>query len=227
MIEEVAVVVKIDNHQVWVESGPNNACGGCHQKASCTTNAISSVLKKKSVPVDCDIQLKTGDEVMVAIDEKLLLRASLLLYLVPLIALFTGAGIADWLLADNALYADLWIAGSVLRPACHSKEAITRRAAMNVWAINKDLPLKLLLLELVHRYGENTLALNTREQHHQAIDICMLDDPSLSAYVYTFGQSTGRYGIDLRYPISAHNIVGENENLTLDQIIEIISTHLF
>ena len=98
---------------------------------------------------------------------------------------------------------------------------------MNVWAIDKDMPLKLLLLELVHRYGENTLALNTQEQHYQAIDLCTLNDPSLSAYIYTFGQTTGRYGIDLRYPISAHNIVGENENLTLDQIIEIISTHLF
>jgi len=98
---------------------------------------------------------------------------------------------------------------------------------MNVWAIKKDTPLKLLLLELVHRYGENTLALNTREQHYQAIDLCTTNDPTLSAYIYTFGQSTGRYGIDLRYPISAHNIVGENEDLTLDQIIEIISTHLF
>ena len=95
MIEESAVVVKIENHQVWVESGHNSACGGCLQKASCTTNAIGSVLKKKSVPVDSDIQLKTGDQVMVAIDENLLLRASLLLYLVPLIALFTGAGMAD------------------------------------------------------------------------------------------------------------------------------------
>ena len=98
---------------------------------------------------------------------------------------------------------------------------------MNVWAIKKDTPLKLLLLELVHRYGENTLALNTRDQHYQAIDLCTINDPTLSAYIYTFGQSTGRYGIDLRYSISAHNIVGENEDLTLDQIIEIISTHLF
>ncbi|MDD5578189.1 MAG: hypothetical protein PHY16_02770 [Methylobacter sp.] len=98
---------------------------------------------------------------------------------------------------------------------------------MNVWAINKDTPLKLLLLELVHRYGENALALNTQEQHFQAIDLCMLNDPGLSAYIYTFGQNAGRYGIDLKYPISAHNIVGENENLTLDQIIEILSTHLF
>jgi sigma-E factor negative regulatory protein RseC len=114
MIEELAVVVKIENQQVWVESGPNNACGGCQQKASCTANALGSVLKKKSVPVDSGIQLKTGDEVIIAIDESLLLRASLLLYLLPLIALFTGAAIADWLLADNALYADLWIAGSAL-----------------------------------------------------------------------------------------------------------------
>ncbi|MFZ2407196.1 MAG: hypothetical protein WAW41_18850 [Methylobacter sp.] len=98
---------------------------------------------------------------------------------------------------------------------------------MNVWAINKDIPLKLLLLELVHRYGENTLALNNQVQHFQAIDLCTVSEPNISAYIYTFGQSAGRYGIDLKYPISAHNIVGENEDLTLDQIIEIISTHLF
>ena len=112
MIEELAIVTKIENHQVWVESGPYGACGGCLQKTSCTTNAIGSVLKKKQVPVDSGMPLKTGDQVMVAIDESLLLRASLLLYLAPLIALFTGAGIAEWLLADNVRYADLWIAGS-------------------------------------------------------------------------------------------------------------------
>lgn len=106
-------MVKIEHHQVWVESGPDSACGGCLQKASCATNAVGSVLKKKPVPVDSDIQLKVGDQVMVAIDENLLLRASLLLYLVPIIALFTGAGMADWLL-DNMPHADLWIAGSAI-----------------------------------------------------------------------------------------------------------------
>jgi sigma-E factor negative regulatory protein RseC len=114
MIEELAVVVKIENYQVWVEGGQNSACGGCLQKASCTTNALGSVLKKKSVRVDSDIELKIGDNVMVAIDEAVLLQASLLLYLLPLIALFTGAGVADWLLADNIKYADLWIAASAI-----------------------------------------------------------------------------------------------------------------
>jgi sigma-E factor negative regulatory protein RseC len=133
MIEELAVVVKIENRQVWVESGPYGACGGCLQKASCSTNAIGSVLKKKSVPVDCDIQLNTGDQVMVAIDENLLLRASLLLYLLPLIALFSGAGMADWLLTDNALNADLWIAGSAVLSFIAS-----------LWLINKAQSLLIL-----------------------------------------------------------------------------------
>lgn len=114
MIEELAVVVKIENQQVWVTSSSNSACGGCQQKASCTTNALGSVLKKKLVPVDCDIQIKTGDEVIIAIDESLLLRASLLLYLVPLIALFLGAGVANWVLVVGTPNLDLWIACSAL-----------------------------------------------------------------------------------------------------------------
>ncbi len=133
MIEELAVVVKIENHQVWVEGGQNSACGGCLQKASCTANAIGSVLKKKSVPVDSDIQLKTGDQVMVAIDENLLLRGSLLLYLAPLIALFTGAGMADWLLPVDARYADLWTAGSAVLSFI-----------VSLWLINKAQSLLIL-----------------------------------------------------------------------------------
>lgn len=114
MIEELAVVVKIENRQIWVVSSQQSACSGCRQKASCTSHALGSVLRKKPVPVESSIQLKTGDTVAVAIDGNLLLRAALSLYLLPLIALFTGAGIADSLLADHAGYADLWIAGSAL-----------------------------------------------------------------------------------------------------------------
>ncbi len=114
MIEELAVVVKIENHQVWVTRGSSSACGGCQQKAACTTHALGSVLSKKSVPVDCDLALQMGDQVVIAVDENVLLHVSLLLYLLPLIALFTGAGLADWLIEAGAGNADLWIAGSGL-----------------------------------------------------------------------------------------------------------------
>ena len=98
---------------------------------------------------------------------------------------------------------------------------------MNVWAIDKDPPLKVLLLELVHRYGENALALSSQEPHFQAIDLRTRHNNGLSVYIYTFGQLPGRYGIDLRYPIAAHNSIGENENLVLDQILDAIAIHLF
>lgn len=97
---------------------------------------------------------------------------------------------------------------------------------MNVWAIEKDIPLKLLLLELVHRHGENVLALNPQERHFQAIELYAIGNPALSAYVYTFAQSLGLYGVDLKYPIAAHNIIGGNEGLSLDQAMDIIAIHL-
>ncbi|MEI8208190.1 MAG: Fis family transcriptional regulator [Methylococcales bacterium] len=133
MIEEAAVVVKIEHQQVWVTSGQNSACGGCQQKASCTTNALASVISKKQVPVDCDMQLKVGDEVVVAIDEGLLLRASLLLYLLPLAFLFLGAGIANGLLPAETPNLDLWIASSALLSFL-----------LSLWLINKAQSLLIL-----------------------------------------------------------------------------------
>lgn len=98
---------------------------------------------------------------------------------------------------------------------------------MNVWAIDKDQQLKVLLIELVHRYGENAILLNNAEWHKQAIEILIPQQPELRAYIYTFGQQVGRYGIDLKYPIVTHNIVGENEEQSLEQILSILESHLF
>lgn len=114
MLEESAVVVKIENGQVWVVGAQNSACAGCAQKTSCSSTALSSVLKKKPIPVDNELTLKAGDTVVIAIDESVLLRATFSLYFTPLIALFIGAGITDSLIGDNTAYADLWIAGSAL-----------------------------------------------------------------------------------------------------------------
>jgi hypothetical protein len=98
---------------------------------------------------------------------------------------------------------------------------------MNVWSIDKDPLLKVLLIALAHRYGENAILLNNAEQHKQAIEIFTADQPKLRAYIYTFGQRAGHYGIDLKYPISTHNIVGENEEQSLEQIFSILESHLF
>lgn len=74
--------------------------------------AIGNVIGKKAVAVDSRISPREGDEVIVAIDEGLVPKASLLLYVLPLLAMFMGAGLAEWLLAGA--HAELWTAGGAL-----------------------------------------------------------------------------------------------------------------
>ena len=96
---------------------------------------------------------------------------------------------------------------------------------MNVWAINKTLSIKHFLVELVHRYGENLFALHEHPEQYQVVEIYLIANPQLSVYVYTFAQAPEKYGVDLKYPLTENNIIGENENLNLEQLLSIITIH--
>lgn len=95
MIEELAIVVKVKNQQVWVNPQISSGCGACVQKTSCTSSIVGQFFKPRIIEVDSRFPLSVGDKVMVTIDESLLLNASLLLYLFPLLAMLFGAGIAE------------------------------------------------------------------------------------------------------------------------------------
>ena len=96
---------------------------------------------------------------------------------------------------------------------------------MNVWAINKELRIKHFLIELVHRYGENTFSLREHPDQLQAVEIYLSERSELSAYIYTFAQSFEKYAVDLLFPYTEHDIIGENENLNLEQLFSILNIH--
>lgn len=96
---------------------------------------------------------------------------------------------------------------------------------MNVWAIDKELRIKHFLIELVHRYGENTFSLREHPEQFQAVEIHLAERSDLSAYIYTFAQSFDQYAVDLLYPYTEHNIIGENENLNLEQLFSLLVIH--
>ena len=98
---------------------------------------------------------------------------------------------------------------------------------MNIWALKKDIPLKLLLLKLRQRSSNFNWNLKTNEENFQAIELFTPNNPDLSTYIYTFGQNLNSYRVNLKYPIAIHNIVGKNENLSLDQTLNIIEIYLF
>jgi sigma-E factor negative regulatory protein RseC len=107
MIEETAVVTRIDNNQVWIKSLQSGACGACAQHSNCGTASLSKMLPKREFAVECDHACKVGDQVRVAIDDSHLLLSSLLLYLLPLLVTLTGVGLADTVLPAGI--ADDWM----------------------------------------------------------------------------------------------------------------------
>jgi sigma-E factor negative regulatory protein RseC len=97
MIEEQAIVTRIEANQVWIKSLQSSACGGCVQQTSCGTATLAKLLPKREFAVDCDLDLNVGDCVRVQIDDSHLILSSLLLYLLPLIVTLTMVGFANTL----------------------------------------------------------------------------------------------------------------------------------
>ena len=107
MIEEQALVTRIAEGQVWIKSLQTNACGACLQKTACATSMMEKILPKREFAVDCDLKLQIGDKVVVAIDDSHLLSTSLLMYVLPLLAMLAAVGLAN--AALPAVLAEDWL----------------------------------------------------------------------------------------------------------------------
>lgn len=91
MIEETGLVVEAKGENAWVETSRKTSCGSCEAKG-CGTGALSKVLGRKSqrVQVKNPIDAKPGEQVVLGISESALIKGSLAVYLVPLLALLAG-----------------------------------------------------------------------------------------------------------------------------------------
>ncbi len=107
MIEETVIIDKIADGQVWIKTPRGGACGGCVQQANCGSATLAKLLPKREFAVDCDLELQVGDQVRVAIDDSHLLLSSMLLYLLPLLPMLIGIGLANACLQPEI--ADAWL----------------------------------------------------------------------------------------------------------------------
>ena len=95
MIEERVVVSKKEYGQVWVRTLPIASCGDCQQKSACSTPLVEKFLQKREILVETELALELGDQVVVAINEGDFLKGSVVLYLMPVVALLIGAGMGE------------------------------------------------------------------------------------------------------------------------------------
>ncbi|WP_299794088.1 SoxR reducing system RseC family protein [uncultured Shewanella sp.] len=121
MMEEMAKVISCDTDGwVKVEVKVKNACNHCENTESCGTSAVSKAFSPKvqEFSIQSDITYQPGDLIKLGLPESVILKAAALVYLMPLLGLFSGAGLVSLISALLELSAgDLFVIPGALSGA--------------------------------------------------------------------------------------------------------------
>ena len=99
---------------------------------------------------------------------------------------------------------------------------------MNIWALHKDNAIRRLLHVLQDRFGSDALAISERwEKDESAVGLYPPGEESLLAYIFTYGQEIGRYGLHLEYPNATDLSASTQmlESLDLNHLIGLLEVH--
>ncbi|HXU92692.1 MAG TPA: SoxR reducing system RseC family protein [Gallionella sp.] len=96
MIDAPVRVVSAGNGRVQVEPTAQSGCGGCQSRSSCGVSGLGKYFSnnRKAIEVQCDANVRAGDELQLSMSEGDLLKAGLLAYLLPTVLALVGAGVA-------------------------------------------------------------------------------------------------------------------------------------
>jgi len=106
MIEEQGRVVALEPGAVWVETLRKSTCSSCSANAACGQGLMDRLgvgRQRGYVRALSQMQLAVGDTVIIGVREDLLVRSSLLVYLLPLLGLFAAALLANGLGLSESL----------------------------------------------------------------------------------------------------------------------------
>jgi sigma-E factor negative regulatory protein RseC len=98
MIEEQGRVVAVEPGVVWVETLRKSTCSACSANAACGQGLMERLgigRERGYVRALSTLDLRVGDAVVIGVGEQLLVRSSLLVYLLPVLALLASAIAAD------------------------------------------------------------------------------------------------------------------------------------
>ncbi|MDJ0834077.1 MAG: SoxR reducing system RseC family protein [Gammaproteobacteria bacterium] len=99
MIEELAIVKRIEGDRAVIEVMRQNACQSCELSGGCGTGSLGKLLgqRKVSFTMRNEHGLKIGDRVVIGLPDRSYLTAGFIVYLLPLLSLFLFAGLTDFL----------------------------------------------------------------------------------------------------------------------------------
>jgi sigma-E factor negative regulatory protein RseC len=100
IIEETARVVALDGDQAWVTTRRRSACESCSANKGCGAGIMArsfSAGRTLQIKALNQVEAVVGEDVVLGIDDRVLVRSAVLMYLLPLLALMAGALLGEWL----------------------------------------------------------------------------------------------------------------------------------
>ena len=112
MIEEQAQVVAVKGKVLLLQAKTQSACGSCAVSKGCGTSVLAKVVGRKFTQFQADnsVNADVGDTVVVGIPENALLKGSMVMYVIPILAMLFFALLADYFLAVALQQRDLMVA---------------------------------------------------------------------------------------------------------------------
>jgi sigma-E factor negative regulatory protein RseC len=95
MVEETATVVRVEQGAAWVSITTRSACGHCGSSGDCGTAMVSQLFgeKENELRLENTLDAAVGDQVVIGVSNTMLLKASMLAYILPLLALILVVGL--------------------------------------------------------------------------------------------------------------------------------------
>lgn len=104
MLGTRAIVVHLQGKEALVETRGSGGCGHCDSGQGCGSGKLSQLFcsKPRQFKVQNDANASVGDEVQITLPEGVLLRSSVLIYVLPLCLLLGGGMLGVYWASDVA-----------------------------------------------------------------------------------------------------------------------------
>lgn len=148
MLVETGRIVAVGDDSLWVETIRQSTCGSCAAQKGCGHGLLNRISEGRSVYIRvmrgalADTVCAVDDQVRIGIPEQVILRGSVVLYILPLFFMLAGAAIAAgfWPASPDGAAAAGAAAGLVLGFAL---------VRWHAWLHRRDCKLQPILLEVL------------------------------------------------------------------------------
>lgn len=102
-MRELGEIISVDGEQLTVRTRLKDGCSGCAQRSTCGAGLLSKAFPQRrgEFKVSAEGQFSIGDQVEVHLPDNALSGLALAMYLLPLIALISGAALGSWLIPEH------------------------------------------------------------------------------------------------------------------------------